>query len=62
MKRRIGLFVPSNLSSTPPPPNSYPQISFSADHRVLDGVTVAKFSNEMKRYIESPMLMLSQLR
>lgn len=38
------------------------QISFSADHRVIDGVTMAKFSNEMIRYLQSPVTMLSLLR
>merc|ERR1711934_710778 len=38
------------------------EISFSADHRVIDGVTIAKFSNEMRRYLEAPVTMLSLLR
>lgn len=29
-------------------------VSWSADHRVIDGVTMANFSNEWKRYIEQP--------
>lgn len=29
-------------------------VSWSADHRVIDGVTMASFSNEWKRYIENP--------
>lgn len=29
-------------------------VSWSADHRVIDGVTMASFSNEWKRYIEQP--------
>ena len=35
-------------------------ISFSitADHRILDGATIARFSQSMKRYIENPNLML----
>lgn len=35
-------------------------ISFSitADHRILDGATVARFSQTMKKYIENPNLML----
>ncbi|EDQ84952.1 uncharacterized protein MONBRDRAFT_12373 [Monosiga brevicollis MX1] len=37
-------------------------ISFSADHRVIDGVTIANFSNVMKELIESPTRMLLQLR
>ena len=36
------------------------QISFSitADHRILDGATVARFCQQMKSYIENPNLML----
>ena len=33
-------------------------ISISADHRILDGATVAKFSARMKQLIENPNLML----
>jgi 2-oxoisovalerate dehydrogenase E2 component (dihydrolipoyl transacylase) len=30
----------------------------SADHRILDGATVARFCEKMKEYIENPNLML----
>lgn len=33
-------------------------ISISADHRVLDGATVAKFAAKMKTFLENPNLML----
>ncbi|KAL6424506.1 hypothetical protein ACFW04_009925 [Cataglyphis niger] len=33
-------------------------VSWSADHRVLDGVTVAKFSNLWKQYVENPVQLL----
>lgn len=35
-------------------------ISFSvtADHRILDGATVARFCQSMKKYIEDPNLIL----
>lgn len=36
--------------------------SFSADHRTLDGATVARFSNEWKGYLENPTSMLLGLR
>lgn len=32
--------------------------SISADHRILDGATVAKFATRMKQLIENPNLML----
>ncbi|EFA77604.1 dihydrolipoyl transacylase [Heterostelium album PN500] len=42
--------------------NVYPvhlmQISWSADHRVIDGATMANFSNLLKSYIETPNTML----
>ena len=38
------------------------KVSFSADHRVLDGATVARFSNRMKDYLEEPASMVLDLR
>ena len=37
-------------------------ISFAADHRVVDGATVARFSNQLKSYLENPVFMLSDLK
>lgn len=37
-------------------------ISWAADHRVLDGVTLAKFSNKWKEYVEKPHSMLLDLK
>ena len=37
-------------------------ISYSGDHRVVDGATIALFSNAVKRYIEQPSLMLAEMR
>lgn len=35
-------------------------ISWSADHRVIDGATMARFSNHWKRLLEQPALMLAE--
>jgi len=36
-------------------------MSWAADHRVVDGATVARFSNQLKSYIESPLAMVADL-
>ena len=33
-------------------------VSFSADHRIIDGVTMASFTNLWKKYLENPNLFL----
>ena len=33
-------------------------VSFSADHRIIDGVTMARFTNLWKKYLENPNLFL----
>ena len=38
------------------------QISWSADHRVIDGATMARFSNVMKAFLEQPAAMLLQMK
>ncbi|CAF0763859.1 unnamed protein product [Brachionus calyciflorus] len=38
------------------------QISWSADHRVVDGATMARFSNQVKRYIENLSVLLMDLK
>lgn len=37
-------------------------ISWSADHRVVDGATMANFSNQWKEYLEQPGKMLLNLK
>lgn len=38
------------------------QVNVGADHRVLDGATVAKFCNEWKSFIEKPGLMTLHMK
>ena len=36
-------------------------VSYSGDHRVIDGATVARFSEKVRGFIEDPNLMLINL-
>ncbi|MDN3651039.1 2-oxo acid dehydrogenase subunit E2 [Reinekea marina] len=38
------------------------QTSWSGDHRVLDGGTIARFNNRWKQFLESPMTMMMTLK
>ncbi|KAK5969873.1 Dihydrolipoamide acetyltransferase component of pyruvate dehydrogenase complex [Trichostrongylus colubriformis] len=38
------------------------KVSWCADHRVIDGATMARFSNRWKFYVEHPSAMLAQLK
>jgi 2-oxoisovalerate dehydrogenase E2 component (dihydrolipoyl transacylase) len=44
-----------------PVPVKIMNVSWSADHRVVDGAAVARFSNDWKAYVENPSLMLQDL-
>ena len=37
-------------------------VSWAADHRILDGATVAKFYKDWKTYVENPALLLADVR
>lgn len=43
-------------------PASIMTVNIGADHRVLDGATVAKFCNEWKLFIEKPELLLLHMK
>ncbi|KAF7730424.1 hypothetical protein EC973_002231 [Apophysomyces ossiformis] len=43
-------------------PKQVMPISWSADHRIIDGATIARFGNHWKNLIESPALLASELR
>uniref|UniRef100_A0A170W977 Lipoamide acyltransferase component of branched-chain alpha-keto acid dehydrogenase complex, mitochondrial n=1 Tax=Triatoma infestans TaxID=30076 RepID=A0A170W977_TRIIF len=36
-------------------------LSWTADHRIIDGATMARFSNMFKQYIENPHLLILDL-
>ena len=38
------------------------QVSWSADHRVIDGATMARFSNLWRSYLENPASMIIDLK
>jgi 2-oxoisovalerate dehydrogenase E2 component (dihydrolipoyl transacylase) len=52
----------SDPYNTMPVPTTLMNVSWSADHRVVDGATVARFSNRFRAYVENPSSMLAQLR
>jgi 2-oxoisovalerate dehydrogenase E2 component (dihydrolipoyl transacylase) len=37
-------------------------VSWAADHRVVDGATMARFSNQWKMYLEEPLAMVADMR
>ena len=43
-------------------PHRLMNLCFTADHRVVDGATLARFSNKFKSFIEQPQLMMLQTR
>ena len=37
-------------------------VSWSADHRVINGATMARFSNQWKHYVENPATLILDLK
>ncbi|KAF0759165.1 hypothetical protein AaE_003741, partial [Aphanomyces astaci] len=37
-------------------------VSWSGDHRIIDGATMARFSTKWKHFLENPTAMLSELK
>ena len=52
----------TDASLTKVEPTRVMNISWSGDHRVIDGATMARFSNLMKQYIENPSTMVGDMR
>ena len=42
-------------------PKTIINVSYGCDHRVIDGATVARFSNEWKKVLENPYLALAEM-
>ncbi len=43
-------------------PANIMQVSWSGDHRIIDGATMVRFNNAWKRYLENPIEMLASLK
>lgn len=56
----IACIVPSD-GPLLPVPTRIMTVSWSADHRIVDGASVARFSNTWKGFIEAPSSMLQEL-
>jgi len=50
-----------NSTGTKVRPTKIMNVSWSADHRVLDGATVVHFNNLVKTYLEEPTTMMLEL-
>jgi len=56
------MVVPRYTSSGSLEPTHIMNVSWSADHRCIDGATMARFSNQWKGYLEAPASMVLDLK
>ncbi len=50
-KWKDGQWVPRNVIN----------VSFGCDHRIIDGATVARFTNEWKALLENPYIAMAEM-
>jgi hypothetical protein len=62
LSRLISPDPPSLSGKASVAPTTIMNVSWAADHRVIDGATIARFSNAWKSYLETPTLMLGNLK
>lgn len=55
-------FDPNDSSYSKIVPSKILDVSFNADHRVIDGATMARFVSTWKHYLERPSVMLAELK
>lgn len=58
-------FASEPVSGQPLPPvvaTKIMNISWSGDHRIIDGATIARFSNAFKGYLEQPATMVAFMK
>ncbi len=53
--------LPRYIESSKPVPRNIIFVSWSGDHRIIDGATMSRFCNLWKGYLETPSLMLVHL-